>query len=160
MIKFAGWNGKMQPSLRWWNMNERRAFFSARTCYPNEAPWVEVISEPEERWGSRRGCSHRRSVHHPVGSLLALEHHTVWLLPFLRRPEEENSSTTIETKPRKYPAAAYWFLLTHAAHLYCSLACITMKSHLWFIHLCRRLYCSWRQETVPQWGREEGGREE
>lgn len=28
-------------------------------------------------------------------------------------------------------------------YLYCSLACITMKSHLWFIHLCSRLYCSW-----------------
>lgn len=29
-------------------------------------------------------------------------------------------------------------------NLYCSLACITMKSHLWFIHLWRLLYCTWK----------------
>lgn len=36
--------------------------------------------------------------------------------------------------------------------LYCSLACITMKSHLWFIHLWRRLYCSWGQKLhLSEW---------
>lgn len=85
-------------------MNERRSFFFffflAWTCCTNEAPWVEIISEPNEGMGCRGSCSHRWSVHHPVGSLLALEHHAVRLLPFLCSPEEgENSNTTIEMHP-------------------------------------------------------------
>lgn len=42
-------------------------------------------------------CSHRRSVHHPIGSLLAFKHHTVCFPPLLRGPENKN--TTGNTHP-------------------------------------------------------------
>lgn len=74
-------------------------FFLAWTCYTNEAPWVEIISDPEERLGGGGGCSHRWSVHYPVRSLLALKHHAVRLLPLLCRPEEEEYiNTRMETQ--------------------------------------------------------------
>lgn len=42
-------------------------------------------------------CSHRRSVHHPIGSLLAFKYHTVCFPPLLRGPENKN--TTGNTHP-------------------------------------------------------------
>lgn len=32
------------------------------------------------------------------------------------------------------------------SHLYCSLACIITKSHLWLIFLFSMLYCSWKRQ--------------
>lgn len=90
-------------------------------------------------------CAHRRSVYHPVGSLLAVKHHTVRFLPLLRSPKNKKHT---QWNPEHRNTFLIWKLSdvfeshTHS-YLYCSLACITMKSHLWFIHLWRRLYCSW-----------------